>query len=282
MSAGPLPDAFVHEHEAMNTTFSFRLVGMDEPSARSLAQLCLEEVDRLEGRLSRFLESSDVARINALPAGQTLYISDTCHQCLLLALEAASQTHGLFDITIGSRIQHRKSGDQGPMPELRGRLEIHPDVPAVTCREAGRQIDLGGIGKGFALDQLRSLLAEWEAPAALLMAGASSMLSHGPQVWPVELGGAEGGTRIELQGRCLSASGTDMQGNHLVHPWGEDAMPENPCERVWVVAESAAVAEVWSTALMLIDPVDFEAALGAAAGIHEVYAQRDGKISRIC
>lgn len=281
MSFDPMADCFLYEHEAMNTTFSFRLLGMDEASARSLAQLCLEKVDRLEGQLSRYQESSDVSRINALPAGETLYISNVTHQCLLLAFEAANDTHGLFDITIGSRIEHRKSGGEGSLPELQGRLKIHPDVPAVTCEEAGRQIDLGGIGKGFALDQLSSLLDEWEAPGALLSAGASSMLAYGSSSWPVELGGAEGGALIELERLSLSASATDMQGNHLVHPWGEEAMPDQPCERVWVVAESAAVAEVWSTALMLLDPVEYDEALAGADGIQQVHYQRDGKITRL-
>ena len=177
MSSDPLQQVFVHEHEAMNTTFTIRLLGMDEQSARSLAQLCLERIDQLEGQLSRFLEGSDVSRINALPAGETLYISEPCHECLLLAMQAAAQTHGLFDITLGKRIEHRKEGKDGPMPELEGRLKVHPDVPAVTCEEAGREIDLGGIGKGFALDQLRELLNEWEAGGALITAGASSIAS---------------------------------------------------------------------------------------------------------
>lgn len=281
MNSDPTQDCFAYDHEAMNTTFNFRLLGMDEESARSLAQLCLEKVDQLEGKLSRYQESSDVSRINALPAGETLYISEETHRCLLLGVEAAGMTHGLFDITIGSRIEHRKSGGDGEMPALRGRLKIHPDVAAVSCEEEGRQIDLGGIGKGFALDELRPLLEDWQAGGALLMAGASSMLAQGDGSWPIELGGKESGARIELEGRCLSASATDMQGNHLLHPWGEDAMPAEPCERVWVVADSAAVAEVWSTALMLLDPLDFEEALQGATGVHEVYYQRLGRISRV-
>ncbi len=56
-----------------------------------------------------------------------------------------------------------------------GRLTIHPDIAAVTCDEPGREIDLGGIGKGFALDQLRQILLDWGAEGGLLTAGASSL-----------------------------------------------------------------------------------------------------------
>ncbi|MDX1681299.1 MAG: FAD:protein FMN transferase [Akkermansiaceae bacterium] len=281
MSNSPMSEAFVHEHEAMNTTFTLRLLGMDEASARSLAQLCVEKVDQLESQLSRFVEGSDVSRINALPDGETLYISENCHRCLLLAMEAAAQTHGLFDITLGKRIEHRKKHGEGPLPELHGRLKVHPDVPAVTCEQEGREIDLGGIGKGFALDELRHLLVEWDCEAALLCAGASSMLAHGSKSWPVELGGAENGKPIELQDMALSVSGTGIQGSHLIHPWGEEAMPEKPCDRVWVLADSAASAEIWSTALMLIAPEEFEDALSGAGGIREVHAQREAGVWRV-
>ncbi len=281
MTSDPLNEAFVYAHEAMNTTFTIRLLGMDDQSARSVAQLCIEKIDILEGQLSRFMEGSDISRINALPDGETLYISEACHECLLLAMEAAQQTHGLFDITLGKRIEHRKEDKEGPMPDLEGRLKIHPDVPAVTCEQAGREIDLGGIGKGFALDQLRPLLSEWDAGGALIAAGASSMLAHGSAAWPIELGGADTQQRVELEGQALSASGTGIQGSHLVHPWGEEAMPQTPCERVWVIADSAAMAEVWSTALMLIEPEEFEEALVGATGIREVHAQREGKVWRV-
>lgn len=278
MSIDSISGAFVHEHEAMNTTFSIRLLGMDGASARSLAQLCIEKIDQLEGQLSRYMEGSDVSRINALSRGETLYISEATHQCLLLAMEAARQTQGLFDITLGKRIEHLKQGNESPIPELHGRLKVHPDVPAVSCEEAGREIDLGGIGKGFALDQLRQLLIDWECQAALLCAGASSMLAYGSATWPVELGGKRG-KRIELQAMSLSASGKGIQGSHLLHPWGEEAMPAEPCDRVWVMAECAATAEVWSTALMLLEPAEFAEALCAVSGVHQVYAQREGQIT---
>ena len=106
------------------------------------------------------------------------------------------------------------------------------------------------------------------------------MLAHGSSKWPIDLGG-DAAQRVELEAAALSASGTGIQGSHLVHPWGEEAMPEKPCDRVWVLADSAAKAEVWSTALMLIDPEEFEEALSGAEGIREVHAGRDGKVWRV-
>jgi len=266
-----MPVSHLFSHEAMNTTFHLRICEDDEAIARGMARECFEQLDFLETRLSRFVDGSDVSRINHMRVGDILYISQPSHECLLIALEAQQQTGGLFDITLGRRIEHRKSGDSGPPPDLLGKIIIHPDVPAVTCQEPGREIDLGGIGKGFALDHLQQILIEWGAEGALLAAGASSLLAFGPQPWPVELAGGGGSTRILLRNEALSASGTGIQGSHIIHPAGDAAMPAAPCDRVWVTAATAALAEVWSTALMLMDPdeiADFIAGNEVIRSVH--------------
>ena len=170
----PLADARLFRHEAMRTEFTFRFRGLSDVSAPGIARLCIETLDTLESQLSRFIDGSDISRINQMRAGETLYLSEAVHQCLLLALDACSRTHGLFDITQGSRIEHLKSGQNQPAPEISGSLTIHPDVPAVTCKEPGRVLDLGGIGKGFALDQLKLLLTDWGVDDALLAADSAT------------------------------------------------------------------------------------------------------------
>ena len=280
-SLSPLPDARYFTHEAMHTTFSLRLLGVDEQDARGMARECFEQVDFLEGHLSRFIEGSDVSRINGMAAGETLYLSEACHQCLLLALDAYSRTHGLFDITLGTRIAHCKSGLADPVPALVGRLVIHPDLAAITCEEPGREIDFGGIGKGFALDQLKQLFIDWGVEGALLAAGASSLLAIGPQPWPVELTGDQDSLRIDLAGQSLSASGTEIQGSHIIHPWGSDAMPAVPSRRIWVSAATAVLAEIWSTALMLVEPEEIPDLLLGGDDVSGVYADRGGRVAII-
>lgn len=273
-------DSLQFTHEAMNTTFTLRLRGIDMETAKGIARESFELVDRLESRLSRFMESSDVSRINVMAAGETLYLSEDCHQCLLLALDAHARTGGLFDITLGKRIEHRKSGDEGPPPAITGSLIIHPDVPAVTCVEPGRELDLGGIGKGYALDRLKQLLMDWEVDDALLAAGASSLLAFGPADWPVDLAGSFGSERIALSNQAISVSGTGIQGSHIIHPGGEEDMPATSCNRIWTLAPTAALAEIWSTALMLIEPHEIPGFLADEPEIAGVYAEAQGRLEK--
>jgi len=276
-----MPDAHTFTHEAMNTSFCLRLCVAEKPIAAGIARECFDLIDSLEGHLSRYVDGSDVSRINGMQAGETLYISQACHKCLLAALDAAARTGGLFDITLGSRIEHRKTAAQSPLPGLAGKIIIHPDIPAITCDAPGRQIDLGGIGKGFALDEVRRLLIDWDCESALVSAGASSILAFGPQSWPVDLTGDHGSTRIILRNAALSASGTGIQGSHILHPAGDEAMPAIPCKRLWTTAPTAAMAEIWSTALMLIDADDIPAFVDGDDSLSSVHVEQAGFIRAI-
>ena len=250
---GSSGDMVTFAHEAMKTTFHLRMPAGDPRHQRSVAQLCFDTIDRLESQLSRFVDGSDVSRINAMQAGESLFISEACHACLVQALHMYQATGGLFDITLGSRIEHLKSGAEGDAPELRGHLTVAPDRPLIICESPGRQIDLGGIGKGFALDRLRSLLADWEIGSALVSAGNSTQLAIGEKDWIMDLAGDADRLRIDLRNEALSASGTGIQGSHLVHPDPDrDAGEPLSFQRVWLTAPSAAEADAWSTAILLM------------------------------
>ena len=273
------PESHRFAHDAMNTTFVLRLTGMSAEEARGMARECCERLDELERKLSRFREESDVFRINHLCAGETLYLSEESYECLRLALEAHVGTGGLFDVTLGARIEHRKSGCGGTPPELAGKLTLHPDAPAITCEEPGREIDLGGIGKGYALDQLQALLTDWGAPGGLLASGASTLLAFGEAEWPIELTGDRQSFPIGLRARAVGASGTGVQGAHIVDPrdcGGEAA--DLTWKRAWVVAPTAAQADAWSTAVILMSQQELQDFLTRDRVARAVYAERDGAI----
>jgi thiamine biosynthesis lipoprotein ApbE len=87
--------------------------------------------------------------------------------------------------------------------------------------------------------------------------------------------------RVMLGNASISASGTGIQGEHIVHPGGADAMPAAPCERIWTCAGTAVMAEIWSTALMLLDPVELPAVLTGIDELTAVYAERGGRVEKL-
>ncbi len=275
-----LPAAHCVSHEAMNTTFTIRLLG-DPPQFDGIIRECCCLIDEIEGRLSRFIDGSEIWRINRLREGETLYLSEDTHRCLLLAMRACADTGGLFDITLGRRIASRKAGESAPPGVASGRLALHPDQAAITCEIPGRELDLGGIGKGFALDRLREMLIDWDIPGGLLGAGASTLLAFGPEAWPVELAGEDcDPVVLALRDQALGASGTEVQGCHIVHPIDDGDTPYLS-DRVWAVATEAAVADAWSTALMLMNREQVALCLTDPTTLHSAYAELDGVVVRL-
>lgn len=238
------------KHEAMKTCFTFRIVEPDKALAARVASACIAQIESLESKLSRYYPGSDIHRINQLSAGESLFLSDETYECLRIAFDVYQETGGYFDITLGRKIEHIKSKEPGALPCLEGQLMLDPNRPEIHCVEAGRELDLGGIGKGFALDKVKEAMEETGIESALLSAGASTHLAFGEKTWAIELTGCQERDSYQLHKEAISASGTDIQGCHLISPFNEDETYH--ATRLWVVESTGAQADAWSTAAMLL------------------------------
>ena len=176
-------------HEAMATTFEVIIVHEDERYARQAAMAAFDEVDRLENELSRFLENSDVTRINNAGADQPLQLGLDTFECLKVAERIYAETGGAFDVTIGNLLKCWRNDDgspRNPSPEEIDIARLHTGTNLLQLNEAehtiklsssGVQIDLGGIGKGYAVDRVAELLRDWSIDVALISGGYSSVLA---------------------------------------------------------------------------------------------------------
>jgi len=261
-----MKDLHKYEHEAMKTVFSLSIIEGDPVLARDSVRSAIQLLDQIENCLSRYIEGSDVWQINHMKTGQSIFISELSYDCIRLGLEAREQTGGLFDITLGRQIEHQKSREDSPQPELAGLLQIDPARPRVHCLEAGREIDLGGIGKGYALDCMAARLKEWGIRAALLSAGSSTQLAFGEKAWQIQLEGESSNQVVQLKNQAISASGTRIQGAHILYP-GSDGQRPQPHACVRVLDDSATAADVWSTATMLMTKEEINALIEGGAEI---------------
>ncbi|MBK1792439.1 FAD:protein FMN transferase [Persicirhabdus sediminis] len=274
----PIPH-FLIRHEAMMTEFSLRILTDDIKLAQSLETECIERIDELERKLSRYHEGGEIYQINRLQAGQTLRLSEECYDCLLLAMEASVDTAGLFDITLGRQIEHLKSELSGDSPAITGQLALSPDQHAIDCLSAGRVLDLGGIGKGFTLDQIRLILQSWEIKGGLLSAGASTHLAFGCASWPINLTGEHHSRTLQLENASLSASGDEVQGGHILHP----QLAEVPAQhkRIWSQCELASHADAWSTALFLTPEEMIGDSVKSSQFLQKVYVENQVEITAV-
>lgn len=253
-------------HDAMACTFEVCTVGEDEKYARQAVEAAFKETDRLEAELSRFVPTSDVAHINALRAGQRTRVGIEVIECLQLAAQLHAQTNGAFDVTVGSK------GAAAP-PRQAVPLELDPKGRYVGVRLDGVRIDLGGIGKGYAVDQIATVLREWGIGAALIHSGQSTVFALGRpaagETWSVAArdprnhGDVLG--HVQLHDAALSGSGRKLHGDHIIDPRTGRAVTNKL--GAWALAPSAALADALSSAFFVMSPSEIEAHCGAHAEV---------------
>ncbi|MCC6353218.1 MAG: FAD:protein FMN transferase [Verrucomicrobiae bacterium] len=232
--------------EAMATEFDITIAGWPAREARQAAEAALAELAPLEQELSRYVENSDVSRINRLPAGGSTVVTPETFECLRIALEMRRRTGGAFDVTYAS-----KGGGRGE-----DRLRLDESRVAVEVLADGIHVDLGGIGKGFALDHMAGILKDWGVESALLRASASTILAMdappGEAGWPMGFGPTGHRVEFPLVRRALGASGTAVKGEHVIDPSTGKAAGGR--FRAWSLAPTGAEADALSTSFMILAP----------------------------
>ena len=252
-------------HEAMATVFEVFIAGKDGTYAGQTARAAFDEIDRIERLFSRFDPSSEMSRISRLRPGASLPVGIETVQVLGLATFVQSETDGAFDPnyrTAAARLAKHPSVSPRPLGRIL-RLEHTGRGFAVIRLRSGAgapplDLDLGAVGKGFALDRARAVLRDWGVDNALLHAGTSTALGTGPgpsarprtKGWPVGAGAASGPGRVHLQNGALSGSGTEVKGEHVIDP--RTGRPARGHRAAWAAHATAAAADALSTAFMVM------------------------------
>jgi FAD:protein FMN transferase len=214
---GAEPSLLVHvARRAMACEFEVCLNVGQYPGDAEVAIEALNLVDRLEAQLSVFRADSEVSRLNRTAAAGPVEVEPRLFEVLDLALRLCRETHGAYDITAGPLWEvwgfaRRQGAVPSPeqLAEARSRVgghlvELDSRHRTVRFLQQGVQLNLGSIGKGYALDRCAEQLAAAGICDFLMHGGNSSVLARGTRRTCEEMG--TGSERTCLNARETTSS----------------------------------------------------------------------------
>ena len=297
--AGPPLARFEYAEPHMGTEFRVVLYAPYRSAAEDAAREAFERIAALDRAFSDYDPSSELERLGArsdeAAPTEPLAVSPELERVLVLSQELARASGGAFDVTVGPFVrQWRRARRLSEAPERAGLAEVASAVGYAKLELLGggrvrllaphMRLDLGGIAKGFALDEARAVLAARGLERVLLVGGGDVLAGAPPPgraAWRIELVGLDGtaGPRetVELARAAVSTSGDlerflELDGvrySHIVDPRTGEALTERRLASV--VAPSSALADGLATALVVLEP---------RAGL-ELAASRPGVEARI-
>jgi thiamine biosynthesis lipoprotein len=264
---------------AMATGFEVALP-LGTPDAALAAEDALNHIDQLEAQLTVYRDSSEVSRLNRYAAFAPLPVEPRLFALLALAAQIHADTGGAYDIAVGALIKawgfFRR---EGRVPSDSERAEVltrcgmrhvvlDADRRTVRYLTRGVEINLGSIGKGYALDRVAERLrTEYAIHSGLVHGGTSSVLALGippgqPGGWTIGLGHPWDMQRrlgvVRLRDRALGTSSATFQHleyqgrklGHILDP--RTGWPAETVASATAVAPTAAEADALATAFFVL------------------------------
>jgi thiamine biosynthesis lipoprotein len=264
---------------AMATTFEV-ILPYGTPSAVEAAEAALDEIDRLEAQLTVYRDSSEISALNREAASRWVPVEAGLFDLLVLCRRLSEESAGAFDVSIGALIKawgfyRRRS--RVPSDEERtavlprigmSHVQLDRERRAVHYDIAGLEINLGSIGKGYALDRAAlRLRQEWGVRHGLMHGGHSSVLAMGSEPggrrgWSIGVKHPWEPSRrlavVWLRDRALATSAATFQHleyngrklGHILDP--RTGWPAEGLASATVLAPTAAEADALATAFYIL------------------------------
>ena len=260
----------------------------------------LEEMERVNRLMSPYIEESQLSKINQYAHEGPVEIDPDLFEVIEKSLEISELSHGAFDITyasVGHLFNYRKEikPNEDEIEKAKTFIDyknviLDKEQSTVSFLKQGVKIDLGGIAKGFAVDQSINRLKEQGIKHALVSAGGDTRLlgDRRGRAWLVGIRDPENKEEViamlPLQDEALSTSGDyerffvedDVKYHHIIHPsTGKSA---SKVRSVSILAQDSMTSDALSTSVFVMGAAKGLELLNQLEGIEGVIVDQKGKL----
>lgn len=185
--AAPAHAEWLHREAAiMGTRCAVELWSTDRAAGEASIEAVFEEFRRIDRLMSTYKPDSEISRVNAQAAKGPVRVSQEFYDLIATSIEYSKLTRGAFDITYASvgylydyrsHVKPDTAQIAAALPGINWRhIELLPQQHAIRFRRAGVRIDLGGIGKGYAVDRGIAVLRARGIDRAMVNAGGDTRI----------------------------------------------------------------------------------------------------------
>jgi len=247
---------------------------------KKAAEIVFKEIGRIEALLSKYYSESEVARLNE--AGE-LKVSDETFHVIKKAVEFWKASGGAFDITVGPLmdlwgftrgefiVPSREQIAEVLKRVGSNKIHLNETDNVIKFLNSGMKIDLGGIGKGYAVDCAVNKLKESNIDSCLINLGGTiyGIGKKRHKLWKVAVQNPDRPgivDYLEVTNQCVATSGDYEQGGHIMNP--RTGSPAKAGLRsVTVIAPDCLTADALSTAIFVLGKEKGEAMLKEFPGV---------------
>jgi thiamine biosynthesis lipoprotein len=284
----------------MGTVFEIAAFGDSYQQTSAAIDRAFQEIVRLDDLMSNYKPESPLSNLNRSAHFHSVRISPDLYRVIEHALDLSKLSDGKFDITVAPLVNLWKaalSGDSIPSPAQReraqacvgyGKIELTPP-DQITFHSPCLQIDLGAVGKGYAVDCAAQILRSLRVEDAFINAGGSTILAMGSPpgqaAWVVHL--RDPSHKIDpyvmLKNGSVSTSeqtepsllGRESAG-HIIDP--ATGKPMQSQFAVSVIASSGMMSDGFSTTLLLLGPKQGISLVNQTPDVSAIWLSPQGEV----
>lgn len=286
----------------MGTIVEITVVAPNDAVAQAALSTGFREIRRLEQLFSTWIDTSELSRVNQAAGLEPVSVSAETFELLTRALEVADYTKGGFNIAIGPAVRLWKVTESQRIPSemelaIAGQyvdyrlIRLDPTRRTVFLEKPGMQIDVGGIGKGYAAEKASAAMREIGATGGLV-AVAGDFRVFGKRAdgtaWPVGIQHPRLSEKVlatlDATDEAISTSGdyerffikNGIRYHHILD--SRTLQPARLCQSVTILAPDAIRADALATGVFVMGPVH-GLALVERLGLGAVIVDAEGGIS---